>query len=75
MAAITGPTGGYQSKTAGLNPSGSLPSAASSNAPATNSETDTPAWLMSLNEHLEKSNRLQSEAVDKLGRVATNTAV
>ena len=72
---IAGPNGSYNSKTAGLNPSASLPTAASSNAPAGNAETDTPAWLESLNEHLERSNRLQSEAVDKLGRVATNTAV
>jgi hypothetical protein len=72
---VSGPNSSYQSKTSGLNPSASLPTASSSNAPATNSESDTPSWLMSLNEHLEKSNRLQSEAVDKLGRVATNTAV
>jgi hypothetical protein len=74
-AAIAGPNGGYRSTTSGLNPSGSLPTASSSNAPATNVETDTPAWLESLNEHLERDNRLLSEAVDKLGRISTNTAV
>jgi hypothetical protein len=71
---IAGPTGSYNSKTAGIKPDATLPTAGSSNAPASNAETDTPAWLASLNEHLEKSNRLQSEAVDKLGRVASNTA-
>jgi hypothetical protein len=75
MAAITGPNGGYQSKTSGLNPSASLPTASSSNAPATNTELDTPSWLMSLNENLERQNRLQSEAVDALGRIRQNTAV
>jgi muramidase (phage lysozyme) len=75
MAAITGPNGGYRSTTSGLNPSGSLPTAASSNAPATSAEPDTPSWLMSLNENLERQNRLQSEAVDALGRIRQNTAV
>jgi len=72
---VSGPNGGYQSKTSGLNPSASLPTASSSNAPATNAESDTPAWLMSLNENLERQNRLQGEAVDALGRIRQNTAV
>jgi D-Tyr-tRNAtyr deacylase len=72
---VSGPNSGYQSKTSGLNPSASLPTASSSNAPATNTESDTPAWLMSLNENLERQNRLQSEAVDALGRIRQNTAV
>jgi hypothetical protein len=72
---VSGPNSGYQSKTSGLNPSASLPTATSSNAPATNAESDTPSWLMSLNENLERQNRLQSEAVDALGRIRQNTAV
>jgi len=72
---VSGPNGGYQSKTSGLNPSASLPTATSSNAPATNTDSDTPAWLMSFNENLERQNRLQSEAVDALGRIRQNTAV
>jgi hypothetical protein len=71
---VSGPNSGYK-PTNLANPSASLPTAASSNAPATSAETDMPAWMASLNDHLEKSNRLQSEAVDKLNRVATNTAV
>jgi hypothetical protein len=71
---IAGPNGRYNSKTAGLNPSASLPTAASSNAPASNTETDTPAWLESLNGYLEQSIRKQDEANDKLGRIGTNTA-
>ena len=71
---VSGPNSGYKSTNL-ANPSASLPTAASSNAPATNTELDTPSWLMSLNENLERSNRLQSEAVDKLGRISTNTAV
>jgi hypothetical protein len=75
-AAISGPSGKYDSKTAGIQPNATLPTASSSNAPATNNaETDTPAWLASLNENLERQNRLQSEAVDKLGRISNNTAV
>ena len=74
MGGVSGPNGGYTPANIG-NPSASLPTAASSNAPATNSETDTPAWLASLNENLERQNRLQSEAVDKLGRISNNTAV
>jgi D-Tyr-tRNAtyr deacylase len=72
---VSGPNSGYQSKTSGLNPSASLPTASSSNAPTTNKESDTPAWLMSFNENLERQNRLQSEAVDALGRIRQNTAV
>ena len=72
---VTGPNSGYQSKTSGLNPSASLPTASSSNAPATNAETDMPSWLASFNETLERQNRLQSEAVDALGRIRQNTAV
>lgn len=72
---VSGPNGGYQSTTTGLNPSASLPTAASSNAPANNAESETPAWLKSLDEHLEKSNRLHSEAVDKLSAIKSNTAV
>jgi hypothetical protein len=72
---IAGPTGSYNSKTAGIKPDSTLPTAASSNAPATNAETDTPAWLASLNDSLERQNRLQSEAVDALGRIRQNTAV
>jgi biopolymer transport protein ExbB/TolQ len=76
MSGMAGPNGGYQSKTSGLNPSASLPTASSSNAPATtNAETDMPAWLASLNESLERQNRLQGEAVDALGRIRQNTAV
>ena len=72
---VSGPNGGYQSKTSGLNPSASLPTASSSSAPATNAETDMPSWLASFNETLERQNRLQSEAVDALGRIRQNTAV
>ena len=72
---VSGPSGGYQSKVSGLNPSASLPTATSGNAPSAGAETDTPSWLMSLNENLERQNRLQSEAVDALGRIRQNTAV
>ena len=71
---VSGPASGYQ-PTNLANPSASLPTAAGSNAPATNAESDTPAWLASLNENLERQNRLQSEAVDALGRIRQNTAV
>jgi hypothetical protein len=74
MGGASGPNGGYKSTNL-ANPSASLPTAASSNAPATNAESDTPSWLMSLNENLERQNRLQSEAVDALGRIRQNTAV
>jgi hypothetical protein len=72
---ITGPSGSYNSKTSGIKPDSTLPTASSSNALATNTESDTPSWLMSLNENLERQNRLQSEAVDALGRIRQNTAV
>ena len=71
---VSGPNSGYKSSNI-ANPSASLPTASSSNASATNAETDTPAWLESLNGYLEQSIRKQDEANDKLGRIGTNTAV
>jgi len=70
---VSGPNGGYQSTTSGLNPSASLPAASSSSAPANNAESE-PAWATQLNENMEKANRIASDANDKLGRVASNTA-
>ena len=71
---VSGPNSGYKSSNI-ANPSASLPTAASSNASAANAETDTPAWLESINGYLEQSIRKQDEANDKLGRIGTNTAV
>jgi muramidase (phage lysozyme) len=74
MAAITGPNGGYQSKTSGLNPSASLPTATSSNAPAMSDPEQSKGYneMVAL---LEQSNRIQSEQADALSRIRQNTAV
>jgi muramidase (phage lysozyme) len=74
MAAITGPNGGYQSKTSGLNPSASLPTATSSNAPAISDPEQSKGYneMVAL---LEQSNRIQSEQADALSRIRQNTAV
>jgi muramidase (phage lysozyme) len=74
MAAITGPNGGYQSKTSGLNPSASLPTATSSNAPATSGSDQTQSYDRMV-ELLEQQTRIASESADALGRIRQNTAV
>jgi DNA-binding transcriptional MerR regulator len=71
---VSGPNGGYQSKTSGLNPSASLPTASSSNAPATVGSDQTQSYDKMV-ELLEQSNRIQSEQADALGRIRQNTAV
>jgi len=74
MAAITGPNGGYRSTTSGLNPSGSLPTATSSNAPATSGSDQTQSYDRMV-ELLEQQTRIASESADALGRIRQNTAV
>jgi hypothetical protein len=74
MAAITGPNGGYQSKTAGIKPDATLPTATSSNAPAMSDPEQSKGYneMVAL---LEQSNRIQSEQADALSRIRQNTAV
>jgi hypothetical protein len=71
---VSGPNGGYQSKTSGLNPSALLPTATSSNAPAMSDPEQSKGYneMVAL---LEQSNRIQSEQADALGRIRQNTAV
>lgn len=66
---VSGPNGGY--KTTNIaNPSASLPTAASSNVPATAAEADTPSWLATLNSALEKQNQILSDVSDNTKKTA-----
>jgi hypothetical protein len=73
---ITGPTDKYDSKTADVKPDKTLP--AKEDVATNRPEGYDPEQSDSFNKMIaaiEQSNRLQSEAVDKLGRISTNTAV
>ena len=74
VGVITGPNNSYQSKTSGLNPSASLPTAVSSNAPATTGSDQTQSYDRMV-ELLEQQTRIASESADALGRIRQNTAV
>ena len=67
---VSGPNGGYQSKTSGLNPSASLPAASSGSAPANNAESEEPSWLKSFNENLERQTRIMSDVNDNTKKTA-----
>jgi hypothetical protein len=67
---VSGPNGGYQSKTAGLNPSASLPTASASSTPANNTESEEPSWLRSFNENLERQSRILSDVSDNTKKTA-----
>lgn len=67
---VSGPTGGYQSKTSGLNPSANLPTAASSNAPPASTESEEPSWLSKFNNTLESLNRKMADVADNTKKSA-----
>jgi Transglycosylase-like domain len=73
---ITGPTNRYESKTADVKPNKTLPdkTETAQNRPEGYDSEQSDSFNKML-AAIEQSNRIQSEAVDKLGRISTNTAV
>jgi hypothetical protein len=71
-AAISGPSGKYDSKTAGLNPSASLPSAASAANVDANGIVEDPNIAM-LNENLANLRRTLVDVADNTKKTAQNT--
>jgi hypothetical protein len=72
---IAGPTNRYESKTADVKPDKTLPAKedVAANRPEGYDSEQSDSFNKML-AALEQSNRIQSEAVDKLGRISTNTA-
>lgn len=71
-AAISGPTGGYESKTAGIKPDATLPAAATTAANTQASSANSEeAWQTMLNDTLERQTRMLADINDSTKKTAT----